>query len=228
MTKILLGVFAADMRGHTGGTVFSKNTFANYIRNKVSPVNPDTPAQSLVRSRFTSLSQDWRGLTQAQIRAWNQGAQAFAHTNVFGNNVPLTGFNLFKQLNQNLLAADAATIDDIPTVSDVFAFLTQSLSANTTGGVLELSFTPAIDVGSSIIVYATPGVSAGISFVKSELRQIRVLTDADASPVNLGGEYQTVFGSLPSVGQKVFVVTRPILDSSGQSGQRLKSFDIAI
>ena len=104
------------MRGHTGGTVFSKNTFANYIRNKVSPVNPDTPAQSLVRSRFTSLSQDWRGLTQAQIRAWNQGAQAFAHTNVFGNNVPLTGFNLFKQLNQNLLAAGAATIDDIPTV----------------------------------------------------------------------------------------------------------------
>jgi len=228
MAKILLGVFAPDIRGHTGGTVFSKNTFANYIRNKVTPVNPSTPAQSLVRARFTGLSQDWRGLTQAQRNAWNQGAQAFAHTNIFGNNVPLTGFNLFKQLNQNLLAAGAAQIDDIPTVSDVFAFLTQSLVADTGFGTLNLTFTPAIPVGTSVIVYATPGVSAGIAFVKSEFRQIRVLTSANVSPVDLAPVYTPVFGALPTVGQKVFVETRPILDSSGQSGQRLKSSDIAV
>lgn len=227
MTKILLGVFAADARGHTGGTVFSKNTYANYIRNKVTPVNPDTPAQALVKARFTGLSQDWRGLTQAQRDAWNQGAQAFAHTNIFGNNVPLTGFNLFKQLNQNLLAAQAAQIDDIPTVSDVFAFTSQSLSADTTGGTLDLTFTPAIPVGTSVIVYATPGVSAGINFVKSEFRQIVVLGSGNASPFDATAQYNAVFGSLPTVGQKVFLQTRPILDSSGQSGQRLKSSDIA-
>ena len=227
MAKILLGVFAPEIRGHAGGTVFSKNTFANYIRNKVTPVNPSTVAQALVRSRFTGLSQDWRGLTQAQRDAWNQGAQAFAHTNIFGNNVPLTGFNLFKQLNQNLLAAGAAQIDDIPTVSDVFAFTSQSLSADTTGGTIDLTFAPAIPVGTSVIVYATPGVSAGINFVKSEFRQIVVLGSGNASPFDATAVYTAVFGALPTVGQKVFFETRPILDSSGQSGQRLKSFDIA-
>ncbi len=227
MAKILLGVFMPEIRGHAGGTVFSKNTFANYIRNKVTPVNPDTVAQALVKSRFTGLSQDWRGLTQAQRDAWNQGAQAFSHTNIFGNNVPLTGFNLFKQLNQNLLAAGNAQIDDIPTVSDVFAFTSQSLSADTTGGTLDLTFTPAIPGGTSVIVYATPGVSAGINFVKSEFRQIRVLGSGDVSPIDVTAEYVAVFGALPTVGQKVFLETRPILGSSGQSGQRLKSFDIA-
>ena len=227
MTKVLFGAFITEMRGHTAGSVFSKNTFANYVRNKVTPVNPATPAQSLVRSRFTGLSQDWRGLTQAQRNAWNQGAQAFSHTNIFGNNVPLTGFNLFKQLNQNLLAAGNAQIDDIPTVSDVFAFLTNILSADTTGGTLDLTFTPAIPGGTSVIVYATPGVSAGINFVKSEFRQIRVLGAGDISPIDLTTEYTVVFGALPTVGQKVFIETRPILGSSGQSGQRLKSTDIA-
>jgi len=227
MAKILLTHIAADIRGHAGGTVFSKNTSGNYIRNKVTPVNPATPAQSLVRSRFTSISQDWRGLTEAQRRAWNQGAINFQNTDIFGNSVPLTGFNLFKRLNQNLLAAGAATIDDIPVPSDVFAFTTNSLSADTTGGTLDLTFTPAIAVGTSVIIYATAGQSVGKSFVKSEFRQIRVLTSADVSPINLGGEYITVFGALPTAGTKVFVETSPILDLTGQRGQRLKSFDIA-
>lgn len=227
MAKVLLGAFAADIRGHIGGTVFSKNTSANYIRNKVTPVNPATPAQSLVRSRFTAISQDWRGLTQAQRNGWNQGAQVFSHTNIFGNNVPLTGFNLFKQLNQNLLAANQPSISDIPTVSDVFAFLSSTLSADTSGGSLDFTFTPVIPAGSHIILYATPGVSAGINFVKSEFRQIKVLDSGDASPFDMAADYINVFGALPTVGQKVFIETRPILDSSGQSGQRLKSSDIA-
>ena len=95
MAKILLTHIAADIRGHAGGTVFSKNTFGNYIRNKVTPVNPNTVAQALVRSRFTSISQDWKGLTEAQRQAWNQGAINFQNTDIFGNSVPLTGFNLF-------------------------------------------------------------------------------------------------------------------------------------
>jgi len=228
MAKILLTHIAADIRGHAGGTVFSKNSSANYIRNKVTPVNPATAAQSLVRSRFTGLSQDWRGLTQAQRNAWNQGAQAFSHTNIFGNNVPLSGFNLFKQLNQNLLAANQATISDIPTVLDVFAFTSQSLVADTTGGTITLTFTPAIPADSHVILYATPGLSAGINFVRSEFRQIKVMDIGDASPFEFAADYNNIFGSLPSVGQKVFIETRPILDSSGQSGQRLKSSDIAI
>lgn len=228
MAKIKMAHIIAEARGKIGGTVFSRNTFGAYIRARVTPVNPATTAQALVRTQLTSLAQSWRGLTQAQRDAWNQGVVTFTHTDIFGDNVPLTGFNLFMQLNRNLLAAGQATIDDIPVPSAVFNFTSASLSADTTGGNLNLTFAPAIPAGTTMLIKAAAPLSAGKQFVKSELRQINRLVNGDVSPFDLDNSYIAKFGALPSVGTKVFVEMRAVNDATGLAGTRLKVSDIAV
>ena len=63
MAKIKLSAIVSEMRGKLNGSVFSKNRGGAYIRTKVTPVNPQSLAQGLVRATLTNLSQAWRGLT---------------------------------------------------------------------------------------------------------------------------------------------------------------------
>jgi len=66
MAKFNPGLLVGDIRGAAGSTKFNKNTFANYIQVNVSPVNPNTVAQQLVRTRFGITQQAWAGLTEAE------------------------------------------------------------------------------------------------------------------------------------------------------------------
>lgn len=228
MAKVKFTAIVADMRGSLAGTTFSKNRYSAYTRTKTTPVNPDTPAQQLVRQRFAQLSQAWRGLTAAQRAGWNQTAVNYNRTNVWGDQVPLNGFNLFKQLNQNLLNAGAATINDAPLPSAVQGFTSLSLVADTTTGDITATFAAAIPVGQHALLFATAPLSAGINFAKSQLRQIASLTSAGASPLDFTAQYVAKFGALPPVGSKVFMEMKPILDLTGQAGTTISASAIAI
>jgi hypothetical protein len=228
MAKIKFTAFMADARGSVAGTVFSKNRYSAYTRTKVSPVNPQTIAQQGVRQFFTQLSQAWRALTELQRKLWNQNAINFNRTNVFGDQVKLNGFNLFKQLNQNLLVVGQPVINDAPAPGAVFGFTSASLAADTGGGTLILTYAPVIPAGTSVILSATTQLSAGVNFVKSELRKIDTIIAADVSPLDISAEYIVKFGALPAVGTKVFVEIKPVNDTTGQAGTPLKLSAIAI
>ena len=101
---------ASDIRGTLAGTVFSKNRGGNYIRQKVTPVNPKTSFQTVVRNRLASFSQGWRALTAAQINAWNAAVAGFAKTNIFGDLRNPTGLQLYVKVNANLVSSGGTAI----------------------------------------------------------------------------------------------------------------------
>ena len=220
MAKIKLTAMVAEIRGKLNGTVFSRNSSGAYVRNKVTPVNPNTPFQSNVRADFTTVAQDWRDLTVAERNAWNQGVVAFSHTDIFGDNVPLSGFNLHQSLNLNLLAVGQAVITAPPLPGTVFNFTSASLAADFTLQTVTLTYAPAIPAGTSVLVKATAALSAGKSFVKSELRQIDIILAADVSPFSIETEYIAKFGAVGAVGSKLFMELRAVDDTTGQGGGR--------
>ena len=228
MAKIKLGPFAADIRNRIGGVVFSKNSAGNYIRRGVTPVNPQSVAQQQSRQFLTQTSQSWRNLTDDERNNWNQVKDSFKKTDIFGNSLAPTGFNLFTRLNRNILEISETVLTAAPLPAAVQGFLTLDLVANTTGGLLTLTFTPAIDAFTKVIVFATAAQSAGVTFVKAEFRKIDVLDVADLSPVELAAVYITKFGALPAVGAKVFVQIKPINIATGLSGTPIKASAIAI
>lgn len=92
--KTKFGAIIVDGRGKIGGHVASKNRGGAYLRTKVTPANAQTSAQNQVRNLFTSLTQGWRGLTQAQRDAWNAAVLDYSRTDIFGDIRNPSGINL--------------------------------------------------------------------------------------------------------------------------------------
>jgi len=218
MVKIKMGQIISEARGSIAGFTFSRNTYGAYGRQKVSPINPQTAYQIGVRNDFTSMAVAWSGLTDAQRLQWNTQAVNWTRTNVFGDNVPLTGFNLFMRLNLNLLLINQTTIDIPPVHSDVFTFDSASLAISLGGGTGNITFSPAIPAGTHVALFATAPTSPGKNFVKSEYRLIKIMDSADVSPFDAAGDYVAKFGAVGAIGQKVFIKMKPILDATGQPG----------
>jgi hypothetical protein len=176
-----------------------------------------------VRARFADLSSAWRGLTESQRAAWNAAVSDYAKTDIFGDLKNPTGAQLYQKLNNNLLNIGEAAISVPLSPAAIPSMDSIVLAAAAGAGTMTLTYAPAIPATVAFLVRATPAVSAGVSFVKSEYRQISVIVTADASPYNLAAEYETKFGDIGPAASKVFVQVVPIVIATGQAGPALST-----
>ena len=216
--KTKFGSIIVDGRGKIGGHVASKNRGGSYIRTKVTPANAQTTFQNGVRNLFTSLSQAWRGLTQAQRDAWNAAVSDFSRTDIFGDIRNPSGINLFQRLNNVLNSIGEATILIPPLPSAVENVVATSLTAAVGVPAMSLVFDGPVPADTKVKVFATAPISAGKSYVKNEFRQIAVLPSAQTSPKNLLADYVAKFGNTGSIGQKITVKIIACNSITGQVG----------
>lgn len=216
--KVKFSALLSDARGKLNGSVASRNRSGAYMRNKVTPVNPNTSYQATVRARLAARSQAWKGLTAAQRTAWNASVADFARTDVFGDLQNPSGFNLYCGINNNLINIGESALTDPPVASAIINFTSFSVAAANGAQSVTLTFAAAIAVTEKVLVFATPPVSPGKNFVKPLFRQIDVLTSAETSPHVASAEYIARFGSVGAEGQKIFVKLVPVSVASGIQG----------
>lgn len=226
--KIKWGAFVVAGRGSAGGTVASRNTYGTYFRNKVTPINPSTVAQQLVRSFMATVAQTWRDLLQSQRDVWDQITSSYQTTDIFGDLFKYTGFNLFMKLNRNLLEIGESQITDAPAPAAVQGLLSLEIGIDIFSNDFLVTYTPVIDANTKVLVYATAPQSAGKKFVKSEYRKIDVMEAADVSPFDIITEYETKFGSVGSEGGKIFLQMRPIDIATGNPGTVISASTIVV
>lgn len=216
--KVKWGAIVVDGRNKIGGHVASKNRAGSYFRTKVTPVNPSTNYQVNVRNRLSGISSDWRGLTNAERLAWNAAVADFARTDIFGDLRNPSGFNLHQKLNNNLvnIVEDQITTPPLPEAVD--AFTTLSLKADFSAQTISMTFAPVIDATHKVLIFLTPSISPGISFVKSEYRQVGYIASTTMSPVDLQGYVSHRFGPIGAAGTKIFVQLVQINITTGQAG----------
>lgn len=205
-----------DGRGKINGSVASKNRSGAYVRTKVTPVNPQTSAQIAARNVLSNFSQAWSGLTQAQRDAWNSAVGDFQTTDIFGDLRSPTGKNLYTKLNANLVSVGLAAISVPPLPSTVDAITITAVAIAVGAVTYDATFT-GDNASVSYQVWATPGVSPGVSFVKSEYRQIGAVAGGGGSPYDFSADYLAKYGA-PAVGTKVFVKMVPVNATTGQKG----------
>jgi hypothetical protein len=213
--KAKFGSFIVDGRGKVNGHVISKNRAGSYIRTKVTPVNPRTASQLTVRNRLSGLSIGWRALTAAQRASFIGATKNFQHTNIFGDLKTPSGFNLYQKLNNNLLLAGQAQITTAPNPGAVLSVNIGALTCTVAGLVVSLAISGAVPAGTTCVVRATTGLSAGIAFVKSQLRVITTFAPAQASPLVLTASWATKFGAFVA-GQRIFVSIEFVNNTTGQ------------
>jgi hypothetical protein len=216
--KMKFGAIVVDGRGKIGGHVVSKNRAGSYLRTKVTPVNPNTAYQAAVRNRLSQLATAWAGLTAAQRLLWNNAVSAFKKTDIFGDIKNPTGFNLFQKLNNNLSRIGIAQIN-VPPLPVELPTITTGVLVATNAGVMTVTFTvdPSI-AATDVEIEATPALSPGISFVKSEFRVIGKMPVLAAHVADIAALYIAKFGAVGAVGQKVFIRMKQISKTTGQAG----------
>jgi hypothetical protein len=213
--KAKFGAIVVAGSGKVGGHVASRNRAGAYFRTKVTPVNPQSSYQVEVRNRLTVRSQAWRGLTEAQRAAWNAAVSNFATTDVFGDLKNPTGFNLYQKLNNNLSTVGAAVISVPPIPAAVSTVELQSAVYDISDGTFDMTLSGNVPAGTAMKIWATPGLSAGISFVKSEYRLIGIAPAATVTPYDFEADYVAKFGT-PALGQKIFIKVTFVNTTTGQ------------
>ena len=227
MARIKYSALVSDMRNKLNGSVLSKNRYGSYVRNKVTPVNPQTARQVFQRSLLASMSQAWKGLTEAQRVAWRSAVELYQTTNIFGDIQKPSGNILFNRLNMNILNAGGTQINVPPLPIGADQITQINVAVTVAGGVYDVAFAPTVPAGHAMILEATPGVSAGISNANNQFRQVAVAPAGTTSPFDMSAEYIATFGA-PAVGQKVFVRAKLVRLTTGEVSQALKNETFAL
>lgn len=213
---IRYGVGINEMRGSAGGITIARNRFGSYVRSRTKPVNPRSPRQMGIRTIMMFLAEAWREspMTDLIRAAWQTYADSVNWTNKLGEQVTLTGFNLFVAGNAALLTVGADLVTAAPAALGLPPgdpdFQINSPSAATQ--LYNIEFDAGFDWNTEddayLIIYQGKPVSASHNFFGGPWRQCNALEGVDpggiASPVI--GEAQAGFPFV--VGQKSWWAAR--------------------
>ena len=216
--KLKFGAIITDGRGKIGGHVASKNRAGAYLRTKVTPSNPNTVAQMQARSILASLSQTWQSLTDSQRSGWNDAVQEWGTTDIFGDIKKPSGINLFVKLNANLVSIGSPHILDVPRKMEIPKVIISSGTLSIATDDVSIYFDNSNANGQTALVRATPTLSNGVSFVKS---QFRVIGKGEVFFDNLSmqGSYSPKFG-VPLIGANIYASVQFVLPNGQKTTEQ--------
>jgi hypothetical protein len=201
--KAKFGSIVVAGSGKIGGHVASRNKSGAYFRTKVTPSNPQSVYQQIARNVFSDASRGWAALTDAQRAAWNSAKQLQIRSNNFGDQTLLSGKALYVSVYVNRALAGQAPLSLPVNPSANYSFAAVSAVADKSDNSVDITYSPVIPNSHIILVFATPCLSPGISFVKNQLRKFHYLSYGDVSPADVSSQYLARFGDLTVVGQKI-------------------------
>lgn len=222
MARIKFGNVVVDMRGKISGNVYSKNKGGAYSRVRVVPVNPRSAAQSAVRAIFTVLSQAWKGLSDPERQSWRAAVGGFPVKNSLGDSHNLSGNALYVALNKNLADVNLPAMAEAPTPQPVDTVEVLTAVADNSSQSLVITLAAVLPADTSLKIFLSNAVSAGVASIGSKMRQIDYRNSGDAALMTLTTEYLAKFGTIGQVGDKMFYELVPVSEVSGQLGASIR------
>ena len=207
MALIKMGSLAVQISGSVGGLTYARNRGGQYVRARISPVNPASPRQSEVRQVFAALSNYWSTvLTDVQRAGWDQYASQVPLTNSLGESTTVSGINMFQRANTLLLDTGNPQRDDAPDSFTQGPSFTPTLNVSAASDLIAVndfgSFTPGSpDIG--FLVQQGQTQNPGVNFFRGPFRKVYGVPVTVASPslpvININAAFPF------SVGQVVFL-----------------------
>lgn len=206
------GTIIAGASGSVGGLTFSHNRSGGYVRNRATPVNPNTVYQQEVRSIMGALASYWgETLTQAQRDLWDLYALNVPMINRVGDPINVGGIGMFMRTNVPALqtgAGGGAIIATAPSIFNLGSWTPPDIAAITAATeMISLSFDNtdewANEDDSDMAVFVSRPMSPAINYFKGPYR-FAGLIEGDAitpptSPSNITSPWSL------EAGQKVFI-----------------------
>lgn len=159
--------------GSIGGVTYSHNRGGLYRRARAIPTNPASAAQVDVRNNLSNLATRWREvLTQSQRDAWRTYAENTPLTDTFGDELILTGQQMYIRCNTPRGRGGLNYIDAGPTTFGQADLSALSLSSG--AGVIDITYnatdTWANDSSGALLIQTSRFVAPTINFLRSRFR----------------------------------------------------------
>lgn len=214
MALVRLGAMVADVRGSIGGTVFSRNRGGAYVRNRTTPLNPQSVRQVEVRSTLADLAQRWATqLTQAQRDAWDLYAENVLLPNSLGDPRKVSGLNMYVRSNSLLADTESTMVDDGPTTFTLGPTIVPSLSLDATDNEVTITDLGSYDLADGavnmLIQQGTPK-NGGVQFFKSPFRRVGSANAVETTAEPPYGPFSLAFPVV--AGQAVWMRTATVTD----------------
>lgn len=176
-----------------------------YIRNRGYGGGFKTAAQSSVKAIFKQLSQSWKGLTNAQILAWNSLANTQKGKSVLGTSSKISGANLYSRLNFWIVKAGGVALATPPALVGVDAPCEADISLTAANFHFQLPDPPAEKDDLRLVIMASAPQSNGVTRAYSKAVSIgvpRVIVD---DQIDIMSDYKAVHGEVTAAAPKVFL-----------------------
>lgn len=183
---LVRGIFTT-MSGSLGGITAARNKGGQYIRARVVPVDPGSPAQVTLRTVFAALAISWQSiLTALQREAWDTYALNVTVVNRIGETVNLTGLQMYIRSNTPRVQAGFDRIDDGPTEFNLGEFTDVSIAIAGPGAIVSVAFDVtdawANETGATMIILTSREKAPTINFFKGPYRLAGTIDGDDAIP----------------------------------------------
>ena len=232
---IYQGLLTTDMRGKTGGVVFSKGKGGTVVRMKNGQVRPATQFQAAAKLYLADAAQTWAKQTNGYRTQWDEFAATRFRSNSLGNRSPMTGFNFFCQsmANKNTLQGSTGNLPSISVLGivPVGTPLITSFTADTRG-VGELTIVnddPNYQSVWALFGRLTGCLSPGITSVPRKNYRL-VFLDGDpsvGSGIAFFAEWEPYFGSVVP-GLQIFAEFFYVDQNTGVAGYPQSISTIAV
>ena len=202
--KISTPMISLDARGRLKqAVVFSIWRGLNYCRGYVTPTNPSTERQLVVRAFFTAASRAWGAVTSAQRTAWRDYSKLHLLTDVFGNSFAASGLNWYVGLFCRASDLGETPVSDPPATAapvEVSTFETATGEA----GEIDVSWVDNSD-GDFVDIWITPELPDGREPRKGDYVHRAYVAQATAEYTITGlataGRYSVMARALRANGQ---------------------------
>jgi len=204
MAKVKLSGLLGDIRGKVGGSVFVKSAGGLILRNRSTPVNRATVAQSISRNILFTLQGNWQRLTQSQRDCWALWTKLNPIAQTRDQDLVINAQQTFIKLNSYRLQFALTDIKDpifatalIPPIST-----TLGLSA----GKLIVTINRTInETAEFIILFLSFPVTITRNTAGTIFKAIIFNQSPGAASYDITDEYESVFGIVPVAGQNIFI-----------------------
>jgi len=216
--KLKLGSVVTDVSGKLGGQSYMRTANGWMVRNTSYPVQRNSQAQQLQKSRIAEQASAWRNLTEAQKTGWGEASFLFPQVSSVGNTYYLSGFTLFVKFNTNLAGIGQGQRSDAPYKTDWGIAAAVDTYVDFTAELFGIDVTTNNESLFGIILECTPALTASVSSPRDTFKSIARFSDSIFFSVNAFPYYMEIFpATRADLSQSFFLRITQINNETGET-----------
>ena len=226
--KYIPSIAFEEMSGSAKGVTAAKVKSRKYIRNRGYGGSTRTKFQASVKAVFKQLSQAWKGLTNAQILAWNAAANTAEGRSVLGTKSKISGCNLFMRLNYWRVYCGGAILTEVPALAGVVTPEDATIVLSAAAMTFQIANIPSDVTNLKLVILASEPQGNGITRAYSKAAAFADPYSIVNTAIDIKSAYDAKNGA-PSAGSpKVFFKYFYVNTATGEkSGEKMASAVLA-